>query len=462
MRLLFEFMAFVAWVVRWNETTARWDRIASRLGLRRHPGHRLDRRFLTGTVDGADVWVEELERRSGVVQITVEDPAIDARVTFRRRDVLRTLIGADGNEAVETGDPGFDDQCVVEGPEATARALLDMECRSRLRRFVGELKGSFDTHAMRVDSRDIGDVVAVVPDLLALARALRPPDDGVAARLARNATRDVEAGVRLRCLGTLQRRFAADPRTTEATRRALRDQHPRVRLLAASALGAEATEAVDVIAAVAAGDCIDEEVRVEAIGILADRGSLERAAQAIRKALTAASVSVRLAAIDAATRLGHREALPRLLEMARASADEDVAAAAIDAVMALGDARAEAVLVPLLGSGPTPVKTAVARTLGAVGTVRSVEPLLAHTEGLFTDGELKRAARDAVARIQARLGPAQRGSLALAPSGTDEGALSLAGDGGTLSLAPDEADPSPPAPAAGPRDDDDRRPPRRP
>jgi hypothetical protein len=67
-----------------------------------------------------------------------------------------------------------------------------------------------------------------------------------------------------------------------------------------------------------------------------------------------------------------------------------------------------------------------------VGTAAAVLPLKEAADGLFP-GELRRAARQAVAEIQSRAQGAAPGQLSLA--GGEEGRLSLAQEGGELSLA---------------------------
>ena len=78
------------------------------------------------------------------------------------------------------------------------------------------------------------------------------------------------------------------------------------------------------------------------------------------------------------------------------------------------------------------VAQTAARALGQVGTIDAVEPLREHAAALLPS-ELRAAARQAIAEIQARLTGAEAGQLTLA--GGEAGALSLAGEGGGLSLA---------------------------
>ena len=77
------------------------------------------------------------------------------------------------------------------------------------------------------------------------------------------------------------------------------------------------------------------------------------------------------------------------------------------------------------------MSVAAAQALGQSGTVAAVVPL---REAAERGGDLRRAARQAIAGIQARLAGAEPGQLSLA--GGEAGALSLAdGEPGALSLA---------------------------
>lgn len=105
-------------------------------------------------------------------------------------------------------------------------------------------------------------------------------------------------------------------------------------------------------------------------------------------------------------------------------------------VRALEAVGAEDALISLLGSASTRVQIPTAQALGAIASVRAVEPLLPLTEGLLTDGALKRVARAAVHDIQRRLGDVSAGSLSLASPGPDAGALSVSAEAGALSQVP--------------------------
>lgn len=96
---------------------------------------------------------------------------------------------------------------------------------------------------------------------------------------------------------------------------------------------------------------------------------------------------------------------------------------------------AEDALFDLLDEEHAPVQRAAAAALGRMGSIRAVEPLLPLCEGLTRDAELKREAREAVQRIQARLGDVSPGGLSLADGAAEAGQVSVAGVPGMISFS---------------------------
>jgi hypothetical protein len=100
------------------------------------------------------------------------------------------------------------------------------------------------------------------------------------------------------------------------------------------------------------------------------------------------------------------------------------------ALARIGD---EAPLVALLEGTDTKVQFAVLHALARVGTVRAVEPILPLTRGLFGHDDVRSAARNAVASIQARAGGDGAGRVALVED-AGIGAVSVAGEAGAVSV----------------------------
>jgi HEAT repeat protein len=104
----------------------------------------------------------------------------------------------------------------------------------------------------------------------------------------------------------------------------------------------------------------------------------------------------------------------------------DLAVAAAEALGATGSPAAEAPLLAALERDIPDLRVAAARALGRVGTAAAVVPLK-DAEGRAGDSAFSRAARQAIAEIQARLPGASPGQLSIA-----------SGESGTLSLVDDE------------------------
>jgi hypothetical protein len=232
-------------------------------------------------------------------------------------------------------------------------------------------------------------------------QALAP--GGLLRALAENATHDPVPGVRKRNLRHLVERYPSSDETRRAAEGAEGDADPEMRLLAAVSLGGE--RASGVLLALARDSGVRSDLRVEAVERL-------RAAR-------------------------H----PAVFEVARdvaPDADAALAQAAARALAELGDARAEPILIQLLGHESLEARSAAAEALGKLGTVRAVEPLLPLTKGLTTSAALKDAARAAVRAIQGRLGVVEAGRVSLTEEEAHAGALSIASEGGEVSLAPPE------------------------
>ncbi len=238
----------------------------------------------------------------------------------------------------------------------------------------------------------------------------------MAARIASNLRAEPEAGARLRGVLMLSREFPRHAATREALLAAREDASEEVRLRAGMALGEEGRGTlVDLVAR--AGT--DDSCAARAIAALGDRLPAEQAEAALRRALGEAG-------------------------------RPQTAQACLEALGRLGRPEHERLLLEALRSDDLPVSIAAARALGRAGTVAAVPPLREATSP-GVPGELRSAARQAIAEIQARLTGAEPGQLSLA--GGEAGALSLAdGEPGRLSLAEETRHPEEHRPGRATRD----------
>jgi hypothetical protein len=107
------------------------------------------------------------------------------------------------------------------------------------------------------------------------------------------------------------------------------------------------------------------------------------------------------------------------------AARNEIRAAAARALGETGLPAAEEPLVRALKSPAPEVRLAAAEALGRVGTA-AVVPSLREAAESSAERELKRAARQSVARIKARISGAEPGQLSLAGAGGEAGMLTLA------------------------------------
>jgi len=160
--------------------------------------------------------------------------------------------------------------------------------------------------------------------------------------------------------------------------------------------------------------------------------------EAISQALQSGAEMTKCVAVAAIGKAKDMVFLDQLGELSEHVGDP-VAETIAGALASLGDARAEPALLRLLRKGSGSVQRAAAAALGEVGTIRAVEPL--YTLGEQTlPAALKTTAREAIARIQARIGDAEAGRLSVHAEAPAEGGVSIVSDEGGLSLLPSARD----------------------
>jgi len=333
---------------------------------------------------------------------------------------------------VSVGDELFDLRVHVRGAEEDVVPLLDRATRIALIEFVesggraewGKLKFS----PSRLE-RDPETLVEAARSMLALGERLTQP--GRRKLLLANATGDPVAGVRARNLEVLAARFRDSEEAHAAAQPGLDDPSAAVRFVAADVERGEKSMAV--LRGIVVDARVEPQLRAEAFARLVDFYGYAKARDLVPAAL---EQPIRLLRRAAAVAAGDAHDLEQVERLCRSLREEPawLIEAVVTALEKLGDARAEPALIALLGHSDDAARTTVARALGVLGTVKAVEPLLPLTKGLLQTG-LHAAACDAVRRIQERLGDADAGRLSMAQAEGPSGALSIASEGGELSVA---------------------------
>ncbi|MGC4114837.1 MAG: HEAT repeat domain-containing protein [Myxococcales bacterium] len=393
----------------------RWSEPARELGLREldrpQGGHRLE-----GTVDGFAVEIEE-QTSPDLIRVIVQS---GGRIAETLQIERRGLWPQGKQEDVVTGAEDFDKQVRVRGPLDAALAALGAQTRADLVSFVGEggkVAGSGLELALERHT-DPEDFVTAVRGMLELAGHLAVPS--LPKALLENATKDLSADVRHKCLDALSQFHPETREALWAYQATLRDLDPAMRLFAAERLPGD-PEAREVLVKLVENRSLPEELRAMALERLVSGFSYGSAAPLVAWALSAESLELRCAAVRAVGKSKDESKVEALASLASQVAPLPLGEALAEALGAVGGAGAEDALFTLLRHESREVQAAAAKAFGECGTVRAVEPLLQSAK----DGAVSSVARDAVRRIQARLGDADAGRLSVVDGAGADGALSL-------------------------------------
>lgn len=360
---------------------------------------------------------------SGRVTVLVDGVSKEISLAARQGFAL-------GGMEQRTGDAAFDARVKVTGNSLACRSLLDATTRDAVREALDVFPGLSVNGGVVVWSGRPADVDDAARRLLEVGSRLLSPD--LLAGLEKSALTDRSPVMRLRALDLLTSRFSAAPETRRIAGAALADTEASVRLRAALFLGPDGQ---DELAALGANESLPPEVRAEAV-----RGAVqlprERAAEIVRGALTDRRELVRMSAILTVGRMKLAGCTSRLAGLVR-RATPAMQLAIVEAAAATEHESAETPILAALQEGTPEAKLAAIRALGDVGTVRSIEPLLALRGSQIVVGALGPPAAAAVAAIQSRLAGAGAGQLAFAESAGGE--ISFPGaESGSLSVPPNE------------------------
>lgn len=423
---------------------------AAELGLRAHPGGfwSTGRTVMSGRLEGFEV-AASLHTRDEreILQIVVDGTAreggeIPRELRLGRQVVALRLVTP---EDAITGDAGFDDQVLVGGRAPVALAVLTPAARRAFlaaleRNLTARVEGGRVTIECAADGAG-EEAVGAVRAAVALAGELVLPPGGVGFTLARRAVEDPLPGVRLHAFEAIAHQ-PGDLGTGDddrAARRLLADPHPELRLRAAMRLGAEGVEVLARMVRTPApkerpvkGERLWWELKLPDGASPPDEALFETVeAHELRRAR-----ALRHLAEHAPREL---VVLPLVREALHGPGQ--LRAAALDALAVLGVPSLEPEALDALGSHDPGVRQAAVGALAAIGTAAAVPALRALAEGGFADRAVRRAAADAISRIQARLPGAAAGQVALAGAPDAAGRVSIAPDaGGRVALAPRETE----------------------
>lgn len=437
---------------------ARWPRIAQELGLTL-TDRGLSGPILTGRLRGFSVSIAP--SRGSAKHISIRKPLRVIRIIvdgigkiapdleLRAEGRLASLTSRIAEEDVLIHDPPFDAAVHIQASERQALAVMSYATRQTVLDLlkqgsasVSDSKVVFESDASWEDA----DIQGLAHLAVNLTERLALPVKATAYALAANALTDPVPEVRKRnldCLfaslsswghSSLFGDFAhAHPQKEEmaqAARAALADVDPRLRLLGAMLVGDEAGFAV--LKELVENGAIPAELRARATLALASQFQWERVEPIVAIALTSGSAPLQEAAVLSVGAVRAVRLTERVCALAPA-ASMPLQIAIATTLGELGNPKAEPTLLELLGHSSDEVRIAAAQALGQAGTIRAVEPLLLVKNKLLRD--VKTTARQAARAIQGRLGNVEAGCLSVVEHQDGQGALSLASEGGRLSLA---------------------------
>jgi hypothetical protein len=249
---------------------------------------------------------------------------------------------------------------------------------------------------------------SVIDRCLEVARGLSMAPVDAAEALAGSVQADPDPEWRLRTLEVLLKHFPDTEAAREAAQTAMASDDPRVRLA-----GAVASPEFEWLTRFVAGQqgC-NGELRASALRHAVRAFPLADHSGLLVVALQSGVEALQVAAAGLAAASPHAARFERLLEAAAPGSCE---------------ARSESRLVQMLGSYNEGTRLAAVRALEEVGSRNAVEPLRALFKGGSPNAGVRRAAREAVWRIQSRLGVGGAGGLSIVPAERLHGALSLPG-----------------------------------
>jgi hypothetical protein len=401
-------------------------RVAQACGLTRI--EHLHGREITGLHGALRVRIGTVrDEGQGTTRVTIDGIVRNVQIVPAGRGSTADLVF--GDRDVQVGDPFLDAALLMQGPPASVRGLFGAYARERARAvFAMDAKVRIGGGALSAEFEERAGQPAPaewqLQELLGLAHSLEPGATD-AARLAEIALRDPQPSVRAMALDTLTKEAPTLPRTREVLREATRDASAAIRLQAAQALGDEGRPTLH---ALAADPAVDDAVSGAAVVALGGYMTFARAAPLLERALSDVRARTACALLKVMGRGSAAEAQVIASVLARldgpdaaASSRAEIVRAALEALLDTRVPTAEGPFVAALASARPQVVLVAARGLERFGTARAV-PGLRALEG--RGGEERRAARTAIAAIQARLTGASPGQVSLA--GGDAGQVSVA------------------------------------
>ncbi len=334
--------------------------------------------------------------------------------------------GSGAGAGAQTGDPLFDEQVLLSGPELPALAVLDRGGREAVARLI-QAGGQVSSGSILLDlsgdsPNGVEDLVVLVKRCLAVGGAFQGDGQSPLMRLCSHLSTEPLRSVRARILKLLVRDLRGERAVQTAVAPLLRDEDSELRLLAAKAHAGE--EARGCLEALLRDEGLGEDdVRPSALDALVASHPSANVSELLSVALSSRATPLVRRGVELTVERRDFAQLPRLRALVTAP-DAELKVAVARALGELADVGAEDALIALL-EDVEPVQLAAAEVLGELGTLRSVEALLPLSKALTLRRTVSHAALSAIRSIQSRHGTVGHGRLSLVGEDEAAGHLSL-------------------------------------
>jgi hypothetical protein len=365
---------------------------------------------LEGTIAGFRVMVKTDTRRKSICTrftlFTVGQIPPAVHITPQRGASLVQFLAGDD---IHVGERSFDKEIRMDGPEDMVLAVLNQQARKIIQELVGSRGMTVEMGEIQYRQEGVVDeknlIIARVREMADAAKALSTNGKTIPQCLLHNVRTEPDESVRRRNFDVLLKRHKGSPEATEAARIAIDAADTELRCSGAIYLG----------------EAGDAAVIPRLISLIPDAD-----------AHTISAIG------DFLCENGSTDILPMILPCLD-DAEPTRVALALKLIGKFGSIEHEPVLISRLQRKEDVIQIAAVNALGRLGTVNAVESLHNLNHSLFTNKNVKDASETAIRDIQGRLGDVDAGRLSLAQVQADEGALSLSGEGGSLSFSGDEA-----------------------
>jgi HEAT repeat protein len=409
----------------------RWRRAAKDLGLTFFPGGFRKIGQIQGTLGRIGVSIDDLPGgRYERILFEVTTPGIPLGLTITRAGVFRL-----GPREVRTGDGVFDLAATARGTEKAVYAALGRKVRALLVPFFDEHDAEISNGAVRLRTGKSPNhapaIEATIRRMMRIASALAIEKTSEEAQLIANIEEETSFEVTKRMLDYVIREH---PELTSAAARAgLKHPSAELRARAAVHLHKEGCEAMREILS---NEASAPRLRKMAAIHLAAYGERQEIMSFIMAFMKTAPTELRTTAIELAGRWQYAPAKNAILECLH-DPHPEVFSAAAAAASRLRDLRAVAPILARLSSDLADRDTMLAAidALSDLGGRDEIAPLVELTKRFMIQGEVRRSAATVLLRIRRRIGPADEGRLSVVADHEREGAISVARQGGGVSIA---------------------------